>query len=207
MSGETPQVGRYRTTRMLAGLNYCDLVSPHIDASVAEIERAAFQLRRLWAKPHLVQRLRERCGPGGRPIQLSNLLVIHAITGHRSERGDVTVGAVADYLDIDPSTASRLVAHAIDAGFVSRSPSPVDARRAHLRLTESGERTRELTDELSRRFIAQLMADWSEEDRREFARLFGRFAEAAANFTMESAVLGLEPPPSEPAVKAAHSEA
>lgn len=192
---------------MFVELNYCDLVSPHIDASVAEIERAAFQLRRLWARPDLLQRLRERCGPGGRPIQLSSLMVIHAITGDRAERGDVTVGAVADHLDIDPSTASRLVGHAIDAGFVSRSPSPVDARRAHLRLTESGERIRELTDELRRRFIAQLMADWSERDRREFARLFGRFAEAAANFTMESVAPGPEPPPSsESAVKAARSE-
>ncbi len=158
-------------------------MNPHIDASVAEIERAAFQLRRLWAKPHLLQRLREQSGQGGRPIQLSNLLVIHAIAG-QGEGGDVTVGAVADYLDIDPSTASRLVGHAIDAGFVSRTPSPVDARRAHLLLTDSGERVRELTDDFRRRFIAELVADWTDEERSQFARLLRRFADAAANFPM-----------------------
>lgn len=163
---------------MSAALNYCDDVNPHADASVAEIERAAFQLRRLWSKPHLLRRLREECGSGGRPIQLSSLLVIHAIAG---QGDDVTVGAVADCLDIDPSTASRLVGHAIDAGFVSRSPSPVDARRAHLRLTEQGERVRRLTDEFRRMFIAELVADWSEHDRREFARLLGKFARAAAS--------------------------
>lgn len=166
-------------------------MSPHIDQSVAEIERAAFQLRRLWAKPHLLQRLREECGHEGRPIQLSSLLVIHAIAGQG--RDEVTVGAVADYLDIDPSTASRLVGHAIDAGFVSRSPSPVDARRARLRLTESGDRVRGLTDEFRRSFIAELVADWSDEDRREFARLLGRFAKAAADFPM-SRVGKREPP-------------
>jgi DNA-binding MarR family transcriptional regulator len=160
-------------------------VSPHIDASVTEIERAAFQLRRLWAKPHLLQRLREQCGQGGRPIQLSSLLVIHAIAGHGE--GEVTVGAVADYLDIDPSTASRLVGHAIDAGFVSRGSSPVDARRARLRLTESGDRVRRLTDEFRRRFIAQLVADWTDDERRVFAGLLGRFASAAANFTIDAA--------------------
>jgi DNA-binding MarR family transcriptional regulator len=174
---------------MVAQLNYCDDVSPHIDASVTEIERAAFQLRRLWAKPHLLQRLREQCGQGGRPIQLSSLLVIHAIAGQGGGQGEVTVGAVADYLDIDPSTASRLVGHAIDAGFVSRTPSPVDARRAHLRLTESGERVRGLTDEFRRRFIARLVADWTDEERSVFAGLLGRFAEAAANFPMEAAEL------------------
>ncbi|GLY83808.1 MarR family winged helix-turn-helix transcriptional regulator [Actinoallomurus iriomotensis] len=174
-------------------------MNPHIDASVAEIERAAFQLRRLWAKPQLLQRLREQCGHGGRPIQLSSLLVIHAIAGQGGAgHGDVTVGAVADFLDIDPSTASRLVGHATDAGFVSRTSSPVDARRAHLRLTEAGDRVRALTDEFRRRFIAQLVADWSEEDRRMFAHLLGRFAEAAANFPtnaggLEAVGLGAEP--------------
>ena len=179
-------------------------MSPHIDASVAEIERAAFQLRRLWAKPHLLQRLRERCGRDGRPIQLSNLLVIHAIAGHGEGTGDVTVGAVADYLDIDPSTASRLVGHAIDAGFVSRSPSPVDARRAHLRLTESGERVRGLTDEFRRRFIAQLVADWTDDERSQFARLLAKFAAAAADFPMDSAVF--EPAEREAALEAARSD-
>jgi DNA-binding MarR family transcriptional regulator len=163
---------------MFLALNYCDDVSPHVDASVAEIERAAFQLRRLWAKPHLLQRLRQECGQEGRPIQLSSLLVIHAIAG---QGDDVTVGAVADYLDIDPSTASRLVGHAIDAGFISRTPSPVDARRARLRLTEAGDRVRRLTDEFRRNFIAELVSDWTEEDRSEFARLLGKFARAAAN--------------------------
>jgi DNA-binding MarR family transcriptional regulator len=161
-------------------------VSPHIDTSVTEIERAAFQLRRLWAKPHLLQRLREQCGEGGRPIQLSSLLVIHAIAGHGGGQGEVTVGAVADYLDIDPSTASRLVGHAIDAGFVSRSPSPVDARRAHLRLTESGDRVRTLTDDFRRRFIAQLVSDWTDDERRVFAGLLGRFAAAASNFPLDA---------------------
>lgn len=163
---------------MFAALNYCDDVSPHIDANVAEIERAAFQLRRLWSKPHLLRRLREECGHEGRPVQLSSLLVIHAIAG---QGDDVTVGAVADHLDIDPSTASRLVGHAIDAGFVSRSPSPVDARRARLRLTEAGDRVRRLTDEFRRNFIAELVADWSDDDRQQFARLLGRFAKAAAS--------------------------
>jgi DNA-binding MarR family transcriptional regulator len=172
---------------MVTQLNYCDDVSPHIDASVTEIERAAFQLRRLWAKPHLLQRLREQCGQGGRPIQLSSLLVIHAIAGQGGGQGEVTVGAVADYLDIDPSTASRLVGHAIDAGFVSRSPSPVDARRARLRLTESGDRVRRLTDEFRRSFIAELVADWTDAERREFARLLGRFAKAAAGFSLSRA--------------------
>lgn len=160
-----------------------------MDPSVAEIERAAFQLRRLWVKSHLLQRLRRQCGQRGRPIPLSSLLVINAI----AEAGrdcDVTVGAVADHLDIDPSTASRLVGHAIDAGFVSRGASPVDARRAHLRLTQSGHRIKGLTDQFRRDFIAQLVADWTDDERSQFAVLLGRFAKAAANYHLEGAGSG-----------------
>ena len=159
-------------------------MSSEIDPNVAQIDQAAFQLRRLWSKPQLLQRLREQC-QRGRPIQLSNLLVIYAIARQGDNGGDVTVGAVAEYLDIDPSTASRLVGHAIDSGFVSRRSSPVDARRAHLRLTDSGSRVKEMTDEFRRRFIAELVADWTDDERHQFAGLLGRFAEAVANFPLD----------------------
>jgi DNA-binding MarR family transcriptional regulator len=159
-------------------------VSPEIDAGVARIEQAAFQLRRIWAKSQLLRHLREQCEPG-QSIQLSNLMVIYAVESPDDEPSDVTVGAVAEYLDVDPSTASRLVGHTIDAGFVSRHASPVDARRAHLRLTASGERIKAMTDAFRREFISELVADWSDEDRDQFGRLLGRFAEAMANVRFE----------------------
>ncbi len=152
-------------------------MSPETDASVARIEQAAFQLRRIWAKSQLLRHLREQCEPG-QSIQLSNLMVIYAVARPDDELRDVTVGAVAEYLDVDPSTASRLVGHSIDAGFVSRHASPVDARRALLRLTASGERIKEMTDAFRHQFISDLVSDWSEEELEQFGRLLGRFAEA-----------------------------
>lgn len=161
-------------------------VGRDIDANVAAIERAAFQLRRLWTKPQLLRHLRERCG-GGRAIQLSNLMVIYAVAHLGEEAGDVTVGAVADHLDVDPSTGSRLVGHAIDAGFVSRRPSPVDARRANLDLTDAGRTLKELADGFRYRFIAELVADWTDEERSQFAHLLRRFSAAAARFPIGTA--------------------
>lgn len=157
------------------------------DANVAEIGQAAFQLRRLWAKPELLRRVREHCEQG-RSLQMSNLMVIHAVAQLGAEGGDVTVGAVAELLDVDPSTGSRLVGHAIDAGFVARRASPVDARRAHLRLTDAGRRVGELADEFRYRYIAELVAGWTDDERAWFARLLRRFSDAAAGFP-------LDPPP------------
>src|SRR5919108_206914 len=110
--------------------------STRAESILAQIETALFHVRRVWAKPEIMRKLREQ-DPSGRPVQTSSLLVVHAVAGLPA---DVTVGAVAERLEIDPSTASRLVGHAIDAGLVSRRPSPTDARRANLGLTDAGSR-------------------------------------------------------------------
>ncbi|MGI5204473.1 MarR family winged helix-turn-helix transcriptional regulator [Spirillospora sp. CA-108201] len=163
------------------------LSGPPADGALTEIATALFHLRRVWAKPDLVKRVRAQTSAAtdGRPLQLSNLMVVNAVAALTArERPDgpsceVTVGAVAERLEVDPSTASRLVGHAIDAGLVSRRPSPVDARRANLGLTESGRRVKQVSDRFRRAYLDDLMADWSERERTEFARLLTRFADAA----------------------------
>jgi DNA-binding MarR family transcriptional regulator len=155
------------------------------DQLLTEIGVALFELRKVWATPGMMRKLREQT-PGKRPLQWSNLGVVAAVDRLTPEMGgDVTVGAVAERLDIDPSTASRLVGHAIDAGFVSRRPSPVDGRRVNLQLTEAGSRVMDVADRFRRRYLADLMADWTPGERGEFARLLTRFTEAGARRPMD----------------------
>jgi DNA-binding MarR family transcriptional regulator len=147
---------------------------------LAEIGGALFHLRRVWAKPDLIRKLREQTACE-RPLQMSNLAVVSAVSRFAAETGgEVTVGGVAERLEVDPSTASRLVGHAIDAGLVLRKPSPVDARRANLRLTDTGARVIEAADRFRRLYLAALMADWTVAESEQFARLLTRFTEAAA---------------------------
>lgn len=159
-------------------------VAPDLsDPLLSEIGGAMFQLRRLWAKPDMMRKVREQTG--SQPLQASNLMVVHAIA-HLTDEAEgagaceVTVGAVAERLEIDPSTASRLVGHAIDAGLVSRRPSPLDARRANLQLTEAGVRVKQVAHRFRMAYLAELMAGWSDQDRADFARLLNRFTEAAS---------------------------
>jgi len=160
------------------------------DPVLAEIGTAMFQLRRLWARPDLMRKIREQT-PGSRPLQMSNLMVVYAVSGLAVEAGvEVTVGAVAERLEIDPSTASRLVGHAIDAGLVSRRPSPLDARRANLQLTDAGERVKQVAHRWRMAYFAELMSGWTEAERAEFARLLLRFSEAAANAPMDPNGIG-----------------
>ncbi|MFB4317328.1 MarR family winged helix-turn-helix transcriptional regulator [Actinomadura sp. 21ATH] len=153
------------------------------DPVLADVSLALFHLRRLWAKPDLMKRIRAQtsAGPGGRPLQISNLMVVHAVAGLSAAADtEVTVGAVAERLEIDPSTASRLVGHAIEADLVSRRPSPVDARRANLGLTDAGVRVKQVADRFRRDYLDELMTGWTAAERADFARLLTRFAEAAA---------------------------
>ncbi|MFI0481679.1 MarR family winged helix-turn-helix transcriptional regulator [Actinomadura sp. 9N215] len=182
------------------------------DPVLTDIGAALFHLRRIWARPDLMKRIRAQTpgGTGGRPLQISNLMVVNAVaalteaaessggtkSAHSADSArssgsarssdsadgsacEVTVGAVAERLEIDPSTASRLVGHAIDAGLLSRRPSPVDARRANLGLTEAGRRVKQVADRFRRAYLDELMTGWSADERAEFARLLTRFADAA----------------------------
>lgn len=159
------------------------------DPVLSGIDVALFHLRRVWAKPDLMKRIRAQnpCGPGARPLQLSNLMVVHAVDELAATEPavEVTVGAVADTLDVDPSTASRLVTHAIDAGLVSRRPSPLDARRANLGLTDTGRRVKAVADRFRRSYLDGLMTGWTDADRAAFARLLTRFADTAARVPMD----------------------
>jgi DNA-binding MarR family transcriptional regulator len=186
----------------------------HAESVLAEIEAALFHLRRVWAKPEIMRKLREQ-SPSGRPVPMSSLLVVHAVAQlcatadtaetagcatseppqpadadlRPDESGDVTVGAVAERLEIDPSTASRLVGHAIDAGFVARRPSPRDARRANLQLTDAGKRLKAVGDRFRQAYLAELLADWTDAECAEFARLLSRFTAAAARAPLDPAAI------------------
>jgi DNA-binding MarR family transcriptional regulator len=177
------------------------------DDSLAVVDQAFFQLRRMWAKPHMARLLSGQAG--GKRIQLSNLMVISAVSRLNEDPGrapegpgdrpyaidgpdakpggdtggepgvEVTVGAVAERLDVDPSTASRLVAHAIEAGLVARRPAPGGPPPAILELTAAGERVLEAMNMFRRHYLQRLMADWTDAERAEFAGLLRRFTDAA----------------------------
>ena len=88
-----------------------------------------------FASPELA---RPRISHAGVDIELSTMLVVDAIA--RSEPGEVSVRLVADSLQVAPSTASRLVERAVQAGMVAGTSSENDPRVRVLHLTREGRR-------------------------------------------------------------------
>jgi DNA-binding MarR family transcriptional regulator len=86
---------------------------------------------------------------------------------------------------LDISTVSRRVAQLETAGLVERSADPADGRAAVMSLTPAGREVVASISELRRELLEAVVADWSEDDRREFARLLARFAEDMSVFKVE----------------------
>jgi DNA-binding MarR family transcriptional regulator len=145
-------------------------VTPALDPSVAAVDRAMRILRRRLT-PRGMRKVSDehQCTPGTDAIP-----VLYAIS---SEPGEITVGGVAEAMCIDPSRASRMVTAAIEAGHVRRLASQADGRRSVLTLTDAGRRVLADAERYWLGHYTRVLADWTDEERREFARLLTRFSE------------------------------
>ncbi len=152
-----------------------ETISAEAETILAEASRALFQLGRAFNK--LPQRQTVTRG-STQTAEISQILVVQAVETATLAGESATVAAVAEALRIEPSTASRLVAQTIRAGYVARAVSPSDGRAAQLSLTPAGQALAANARHYQRAVFDQVTQDWSEAERQAFARLFVKFATA-----------------------------
>jgi DNA-binding MarR family transcriptional regulator len=136
---------------------------------------ALFRLVRHWARqwaPDVVERFAAGAPPSW---TVPNLFVIQAVDGAAAD--EVTVADVAHQLGIDRSVASRMVAEAAREGFVVRSTSTRDARRAVLALTDAAKEFLAASQAHQRQAFEALVGHWPQEDRKRFAGYLSRLAD------------------------------
>lgn len=90
---------------------------------------------------------------------------------------EVTVGLLAEELNLDPSRASRIAADLVDRGLVARAVSQGDGRRSVLCPTIAAEALLEGFLLAKWQRTLRLFATWSEADIVAFATLFGRYSD------------------------------
>jgi DNA-binding MarR family transcriptional regulator len=91
------------------------------------------------------------------------------------EAGPIRATELAGMVCADPSTVSRHVAALVKAGFIERTSDPADGRASLLVATDAGREHLSTQRRLRGELISPLVADWSEQDRTDFLRLFRRF--------------------------------
>ncbi len=145
------------------------------DDDLAALDEALVKLRRMWtaSRAHVVDDL-------GHRVEMSSVLVVEACARAERTGAETTVGEVAAFLDVEPSTASRLVDRAARAGLVERATSQLDARRSALVLTGAGRALRARAVAARTGWLGSVVQDWSAQDLRTLARALGQFADAVA---------------------------
>ncbi|MEN0083181.1 MAG: MarR family transcriptional regulator [Leifsonia sp.] len=139
------------------------------DAVLLQIDAALMRLRRLWDVPGKVPT------DTGDLVDASTVLVVDAI--RRLSPGAVHVADIARQLQVSPSTASRLVSRAHQAGMVQTQGSDRDPRAKAVTLTPSGRELATGSLRFRERMLAAATHTWQESDRETFADLLGEFAD------------------------------
>jgi len=91
-----------------------------------------------------------------------------------AEHGPMRPSSLAERLDIDLSTASRQLAGLETAGWVTRERDAADKRAFLVGVSADGGRVLQANLAARRALISELLTDWSDDEREEFARLLGR---------------------------------
>jgi DNA-binding MarR family transcriptional regulator len=120
------------------------------------------------------RRLRQRLP--GEELEFSSIALMKTLAHH----GQMRLSALAATLDLDASTVSRHVRSLEDRGLIERATDPADGRASVVAVTAEGLERLEQGGARRRAMIADLLADWSEEDREALRRLLNRLADDVA---------------------------
>lgn len=104
-------------------------------------------------------------------LDRSAYLLLHQITSH----GSAGVKALAEEFHLDVSTVSRQAAALEHKGYVARIPDPLDGRAFFLQITALGEKELRQYSQGRRARMAELLKDWTEEERETFGKLLTKF--------------------------------
>jgi DNA-binding MarR family transcriptional regulator len=106
------------------------------------------------------------------------------------EEGPLRPTALSGLLEVDLSVVSRQVRSLEDAGFVSRSADPADARASLISATPTGREAFEATARQRSEVLGEVLVAWPEADREEFVRMLSRFnTELEASIARRQAAL------------------
>jgi DNA-binding MarR family transcriptional regulator len=150
---------------------------PVLDA----LDEALLEIRRLVRRPGYRARF---LGSLHDPVDVGTVRVLRAV--ERSGDAAPCVGDIAARLDVDPSTASRLVDQQVSAGYLERARSPEDRRRTALQLTRTGRALLAEATTVRRSLLAEVTASWDDDEVAALAAMLERLREGFLDLEREA---------------------
>ncbi|WP_117190630.1 MarR family winged helix-turn-helix transcriptional regulator [Rhizobium terrae] len=150
------------------------LVKPLADEApspedVARVSETITRMRLLIGRRIIGRTAIANIAPG---LDISHLDVLDAM---RRVDGEVTVGAIAEVMRIDPSRGSRLVADLVARGILRRDASQADGRRSLVVRTEFGDSLLAEIRAVKRSLLARVLDNWEADELNAFSILFEKF--------------------------------
>jgi DNA-binding MarR family transcriptional regulator len=133
---------------------------------VQEVERAMIAIRRSQSRRVLSRQA---------DVDPNSVAVLDVIEECEQAGEPCMVASVRTALSVDQPRASRLVAKAVEDGFVRRDADQRDGRKALLRMTNAGRAALDQVHGVRRQRFAEAMAGWSAREQETFAKLLSRF--------------------------------
>ncbi|TDC72550.1 MarR family winged helix-turn-helix transcriptional regulator, partial [Streptomyces hainanensis] len=142
-------------------------------AELAGAGPALFRLVRFWSRRWATASVGE---PSDDTPLIQDVQVLEAVDA-AARHGEVSVTDVALQLGLDRSGASRLIAAAVDHGYLTRSASGRDARRVTLDVTPAGADVLTGAHAFQEEVFARLTAGWDPAEAAGLARGLRRLAD------------------------------
>jgi DNA-binding MarR family transcriptional regulator len=101
-----------------------------------------------------------------------------AVLKYLHNDGPARAGAIADHLQFDASTVSRLVAALVKDGLLERRADPEDGRASILVLTPDADAALAKHQAARVTYFAEMLAGWTPDEVSTFATALGRFTES-----------------------------
>lgn len=128
-------------------------------------------------RPQWRNRVLGAAGPVSSPVtSVSTLRVLRAVE-QCQQAGGASVRDVAEFMAVEQSTASRIVAAVVAAGLLTKSSAHDDQRRRALVLTDVGRKELAAVTDRRRDLVAETVADWPESDVDTLVALLDRLTE------------------------------
>ncbi|SER76134.1 DNA-binding transcriptional regulator, MarR family [Lentzea xinjiangensis] len=105
-------------------------------------------------------------------------------------RGAMKLSSLAELLDVNPSTVTRMVDRLVTTGMVARQPNPATRREVVTELTDEGRRVVRGVTRRRRAAIGKIVAKMPEDERRGLVDALTAFTEAGGEPAVTTADLG-----------------
>lgn len=123
----------------------------------------------------LIRRVRRVIGERARAVHPDLQPASYLMLTHLAAEGPQRSSAMSERFNVDKGAISRQVQHLCDLGLLEREPDPVDGRAMLISASADAVRRMESIDHERRKWLDSQLAEWSEDDLREFVSGLSRY--------------------------------